>query len=428
METLDLYTNRNARKDFVVNAIEALTSSPCNVYIAVAFFTDASVIERLVKIGCRVRLVVRLGYPTLPDALVRLMGTPAVEIRYFTDNAFHPKVYIFGNTAALVGSANLTQAAIKSNQEVVVLLGSEDSRLDELAILFAGYWSQANVLTPSVLKDYRAICAQYGHLRREQQKLDQEVIDKLGRVYAGDVIQDKSNKSKENIFLEAFRKTYQECVNAFNIVRNIYEGIGRRKAPAAAIPIRLEMDSFVSFVRERYAREDTWRNAPMRSALEQRTLIEPMVAEWLVTPWPHFDSDIVLHMYPRLIAVFSTPESIASASDHELFDALCTAHSFHDRLRFFLGGLPAWRTKFVAANSPSRLRSSLQYLIHGPGKAEERIANVIYSSTYKLNEFGTANVQELVGWCNKEELPVINGRTAKVLRWFGSDVAQLGNS
>jgi hypothetical protein len=35
---------------------------------------------------------------------------------------------------------------------------------------------------------------------------------------------------------------------------------------------------------------------------------------------------------------------------------------------------------------------------------------------------GQADVQELIGWCNREELPVLNGRTTKVLRFLKSKV------
>ena len=105
MTDLTLFTNRNTHRDFVVNAIDSLSAKPCNVYIAVAFFTEPNVVERIVQNGCRVRLVIRLGFPTQADALKRLMANPGVEIRYFTDTAFHPKVFLFGNEAALVGSA-----------------------------------------------------------------------------------------------------------------------------------------------------------------------------------------------------------------------------------------------------------------------------------------------------------------------------------
>jgi hypothetical protein len=53
------------------------------------------------------------------------------------------------------------------------------------------------------------------------------------------------------------------------------------------------------------------------------------------------------------------------------------------------------------------------------------VAALIFNPAYKLNEFGRPNVQELIGWINREELPVVNGRTTKVLRYFGFDVQQL---
>lgn len=55
----------------------------------------------------------------------------------------------------------------------------------------------------------------------------------------------------------------------------------------------------------------------------------------------------------------------------------------------------------------------------------ERMANMIYNEDYWLSEFGQSNVQELIGWRNREELPVINGRTTKILRFFGAKVRQI---
>ena len=46
------------------------------------------------------------------------------------------------------------------------------------------------------------------------------------------------------------------------------------------------------------------------------------------------------------------------------------------------------------------------------------MADLIYSPEYRL-------AQELVGWLNTQDLPVINGRTTKVLRYFGLNVQQL---
>jgi HKD family nuclease len=47
------------------------------------------------------------------------------ELRYYADSAFHPKLYIFkrgGQIAAIVGSSNLTRAAMESNIEANLLV------------------------------------------------------------------------------------------------------------------------------------------------------------------------------------------------------------------------------------------------------------------------------------------------------------------
>jgi HKD family nuclease len=420
-----LYANRNEYRDFVQNAIGRLSADGCNVYIAVAFFTEASVVEDLLAKGCRTRIVVRLGFPTSPDALQRLMGKAGVEIRYFTGHAFHPKVYIFGDKAALVGSANLTRSAILTNQEVVVSVDSDDSRLTELSVLFGDYWNEAKVLDSVALDTYRAIFQQFEKLQGASDKLAQDVLDKLGTSQPSNITRDKVKVSRESLFLEDFRKTYQECVSAFNIVREAYQASGYRKVDPALIPLRLEIDSFISFVRERKAEGESWMGSPLRSAAEQRQFISGLIDEWRVTSWPHFEERIVGENYPRLIRTFGSEATVMAVSDDELFDALSTLHSFYDRFRFYLGGLPAWKKTFLAANDGKRVRETLSYLVFGKDNVENRMANAIYDSRYKLNAFGQANVQELIGWCNREELPIINGRTTKVLRFFGSDVRQL---
>lgn len=48
----------------------------------------------------------------------------------------------------------------------------------------------------------------------------------------------------------------------------------------------------------------------------------------------------------------------------------------------------------------------------------KRLDNVIFNQKYKLNEFGQANAQEILGWVGSNDFPVINGRTTKILRYF----------
>ena len=154
---LDLYSNRNSRSDFIQNAVNHLITKANNINIAVAFLTDTSVLESLSKQGCKVRIVVRLGFPTSPKALESLLKISNIEARFFSDRSFHPKLYIFGTSGALVGSANLTKSAMTTNQEIMIHIDAEDSIFTELVDLFSEYWAESKVLTQQNVDDYKKI-------------------------------------------------------------------------------------------------------------------------------------------------------------------------------------------------------------------------------------------------------------------------------
>ena len=422
---LNLYSNRNSRSDFIQNAVNALIAKANNINIAVAFLTDTSVLENLSKQGCKVRIVVRLGFPTSPNALEALLKISNIEARFFSDRSFHPKLYIFGSSGALVGSANLTHSAMTTNQEIMVHIDAEDNIFTELVGLFSEYWEESKVLTQQTVEDYKKIYDSFKSLSSDISKLETEIHKKIGKVVGTNIRRDKTKQSKENIFIEDYRKTYQESVSAFNTIRQVYEKVGKRKKSESEIPLRLEIDSFVSFVRDKHAKKESWKNTPITSGEPQSSKIRELVEEWHQTPWPYFEETIVNETYPRLKAIFASENAISEATADEIFQALCTLHSFHDRLRFYPGGLETLKQEFLGKNDIGKVKESLAYLVFGNTEIIERMANLIFNTKYKLNVFGQSNVQELIGWQNKEELPVINGRTTKILRYFGFDVRQL---
>lgn len=421
-----IYANRNSKGDFLLNELERWANRGLSVYIASAFFTDAEVVEKLLYKGCSVYMVVRLGFPTSPDAIDRVRKHPNMNLRVYTSRTFHPKLYILGDEEALVGSANLTRSALVTNQEVVVHIDQHDDCLQDLVSIFDDYWAGATVPTDSELAAYRDFYRQYSKLDHEIGALEQNVLGVLGETSPANIDRSEAKKDVRSAFIDGFRRSYQETTSAFNVVRRIYEASGYRKISEEKIPLRIEIDSFLSYVRETAASGDSWASAPLRSETEQRSMLEPLIEAWSRTPWPHFEGRIVADNYPRLKSIFSTEDSISKADDSELFDALATLHSFHDRFRFFEGGLPTWKKQFPSFNDPAKTRKTLAYIVHGRGDIVERMANAIYSPKFKLNEFGRANVQELVGWTNRDELPIINGRTTKVLRYFGARVSQVG--
>lgn len=419
-----LYTNQTALGDYIKNGILAYPDVP-DVKIAVAFFTEANVVEEIAANGCHIRLIVRLGFPTSPHALRKLLAKKDVEIRFFSNRSFHPKLYIFGDQIALIGSANLTRAAINTNQEIVLSLDSTDERFNELAVLFFKYWEEANVLTEDALKIYEKIYNKSLVADQEIEKGTDELITTIGDIVFSNVDRGSKKKSKENIYVESYRKTYQESVTAYNQIEQVYKEIGKRKLDEDTIPLRLEIDSFFSFVRERHAKHEKWREAPIGWTDERKNLLKQLIEEWLTTKWDYFEVTIAAKNYPRIKRVFASPESINSSSMDDIIDALVVLHSFYDRRRFFDGGLETLKKAFAKQNNLQTVKTSLSHLIFGKGDVVKRMSDLIYDPAFKLNEFGQSNVQELVGWINNNNIPVINGRTTKVLRYFGFDVRQL---
>lgn len=420
-----LLTNRNSHGDFIRHALLTAGENEEPVYIASAFFTDHGVLRDMAFRSKRVRLIVRLGFPTSPKALQDALADRNVDVRFFTDATFHPKLYIFGSRVAFVGSANLTGAAVLANQEILVSVDSDDARFVELSVLFGEYWDQASVLDPTVLEAYRKVYDAHRKVDDYVADLDRAVVESLGRVRFENIDRGKVVKSKDNIFVDSYRKVYQETVSAFRRIRDAYVADGRRKVSEERLPLRLEIDSFFSFVRDHIATGEVWAESPVGWTAARQADLAQALDSWHATTWPHLESTIVGTNYPRLVKVFENEGTIKASSDDELFDSLLTLHSFHDSLRFHAGGIPGLRKAFIGGNEAGRVRESLAYLVHGKDELVQRMANVLYQSDRKLSTFGQANVQELIGWHNKEDMPVINGRTTKILRYFGFDVRQL---
>lgn len=419
-----LFTNRTSLRDYVKNGILS-SSDVSDVYIAVAFFTEANVVEEIAGNGSHIRLVVRLGFPTNPLALRKLISHKNIEIRFFSDTSFHPKLYIFGDRIALVGSANLTRSALLSNQEVVVSVNSEDERFTELAALFAAYWDEASVLNEDTINNYEMIYNKSSAAFKIIEDDTNAVLAKIGRVVFSNIKRGIKKKSKENIFIESYSRAYQESVTAFNQIQDVYVSTGKRKVDEKIVPLRLEIDSFFSFVRDVHATHEKWRETFIGWDGERQSFLKQLIDEWLNTEWKHFEEDIANINYPLIKRVFASPESINTASMDEIVQALVVLHSFHDRLRFYDGGLETLKKSFASQNDLEKVKSSFTHLLFGKGDSVKRMSDLIYDSSFKLNAFGQSNVQELVGWINNENLPVINGRTTKVLRYFGFDVRQL---
>jgi HKD family nuclease len=125
--------------------------------IAVAYLKKDGValirgpLTRLLKRGGRIRVVVAVdpfgiteGHAVATLYKLLSMYPTQAKMRYYRDNAFHPKLYIFKSetrVVAIIGSSNLTRAAMESNIEANFLVAGEPSEPSIQTI--ADYYEQA---------------------------------------------------------------------------------------------------------------------------------------------------------------------------------------------------------------------------------------------------------------------------------------------
>lgn len=389
--------------------------------IASPFFSYPDLLREAASEGRVVDLIVRLGAATPPARLREAFELPNVRIRFYTSRKFHSKLYIFGDRCALVGSANFTQSGMQSNREVTITVDRDHPDFDDLVSLFEAYWAEADVLNESRLDEYEKLCSS-NPVESTEPNLDQKIEEAFGETFPSQGIQvGRAKASSQKTYLEDYRRTYQEFLSCYREVEDIYMSYDRRQQPD--LPLRIEIDQFLSYVREEFAPREIYLEEPLRSGPARKMFIEEKITAWFGQRWDWLDGHIT-EAYPSISSVFGSRDSIEKASMNEIIDGLEVCHSFHDRLRFYAGGTKTIRKEFSEANDLERVKKSIVYLLHGDGDFIERMGTVIFDPEYKLTMMGRSIVQELLGWVNEEDIPICNGRTIKSLRYLGFEILE----
>jgi HKD family nuclease len=101
-------------------------------------------------------------YQTHPAFMEACLGNERVRFVLNPDGVFHPKVYLFekpdGSWGCVVGSPNFTQGGLECNDEMAVLLTSDDpvaDAFDKFTATIDGYWQRATAASRECMKAYR---------------------------------------------------------------------------------------------------------------------------------------------------------------------------------------------------------------------------------------------------------------------------------
>lgn len=152
------FLSREQTQSTLVGLVESCES----MQWAVAWATENAAFEKAMKHSEKFKHFV-VGthlFQTHPNVLERAAALKSAAVVPPTGDLFHPKVYLFRNgrrIRGVVGSPNLTHAAMSRNVEASVLLDGTDgdTALVELWGFVADAWKKAEAITPAFLYRYR---------------------------------------------------------------------------------------------------------------------------------------------------------------------------------------------------------------------------------------------------------------------------------
>jgi hypothetical protein len=404
---------------FLIKPFTDLVTSASHISIAAPYVTTTDELVDAARRGSRVDLLVGLNAITTPAALAAVFDEPNIRVRYYAHHRFHAKIYLF-DTAAMLGSSNLTDGGLKSNREATILLDQTDNpdAIVELRAVFNDLWEFAAVLTDDVLQRFTDARRNNGSTTA-----DDVVAGRVGIVEPPNINVHSQRRTAERIFLESLRCQVMEYRSAFNEVADVLQENEIRREELDAVGPAHQANRFLSWVRRKYAPGDVWESTPPRSQPERRDAIISLGREWMVPGNDHMHEDY-LPSIRLLEATFTDADTVAGASKHELMQGLLALHAFFEQFRFVKGGAPNLPIEFWNVNheDAEKVRKTLKYWLHARGDFVERLHDILYDSRMKLGLFGAACALELYGTIKPKEYPPINGRIIKALRYFGFNV------
>lgn len=165
---IELVTNDYINGQVVLDNIDNQLKSCHTFDFSVAFINQSgiSLIKQnlldLAGKNIKGRLVTStyLGFNS-PEAFGELLKFPNIEVRIFQDAGFHPKGYLFygvEKVSCIVGSSNLTQSALKTNQEWNISFSNyhDSDIIQDITSQFERQWQNSVPLDESWLNDYKA--------------------------------------------------------------------------------------------------------------------------------------------------------------------------------------------------------------------------------------------------------------------------------
>lgn len=407
MDNKIIIANTRTQKKIVDEIFHKKLSACDQLWIASPFFSNSELLQTIINKRIAVKIVVGLQFPTSPKLLRSVMKNRKTRIETkFYDSDFHSKIYIFFKkgkpTAALVGSSNFTEAGMKTNIETNILLRSY-WELENLKVHFEEIWNDAALLSPNDIDIYEEKFNQFKKMANR--------LNKSTSGYQKKYVKPRLIKSR--ITISKIAKEYFEVWKAIDEIAKIVEPLSKKTWPL--LRTYLTVDHFWHWVKAVDKGESIKK---YRLNSENRELVIPKLFKDYITWDKHQEEEEVfssnhLLVRTRLLKKILDKNRITKLSRKDARTVYSNLHSGYMRMIRFEGDY-----LFAYKNPIEKIRKSLNYLLWSSDDIDKRISALLKHPDYKLNHFGSSNIQELLGWVHND-LPIRNKKADAAIKMLG---------
>ena len=414
---MNLFTNSNDKHDFFKTALIDSIKENDNIFIATAFFSDTEIINEAVEKNCNIKLIVRLSLATSIERLKEIYKKKNVYVRFFTSDTFHPKLYIFGNTKAFIGSSNLTKSGLTTNQEINISIESDNHNFNNLKKCFDDYWDSAEVLDDNIIEKYSKIEEEYYNVDIQIKNFKQKLQEEIGDFKFDNITTVTNSKiNKKLSYISDFKRKYQIFLDCYKKLTEMYISLLKKSnidKKYKDIPLKIEIDQFLNWIKENKIKKgesyDKFNDDEIKLKLED--LIKEYYDNYNI-------EDEYIKNYNKCKGILNE-NKINEVNYDELYEALLFINAFRDRRRYFKNN--SMKEKFLNSNnSLENIIKTIKYLLYNSEQYYIKMANCIYNEDFKLQAFGESCVKELFGVMSDDEnIPICNNRVLKAMEYLG---------
>lgn len=393
----------NSENNKTRDVLEKLSEGCNQINIAVAYFSELNLIKKWINDGIKINVIFALQPPTNPETIRYLLHLPLqVELK-FIKSQFHSKVYIFykNNEAdcAVVGSSNFTQGGLINNIETNLNI-TDKNYLLQLKTQFIKLWTNSPYLSPKDIEDYKKYYDKF--------KKQQKIIEQIQHDYEN--TQQRKVTIIENINLCNEAKEYQGFWDVVDDVKLLVEEISKKEWPH--IPVYLTIDHFWHYVKV------IWDHAGLESVLQNPNIRDQKIPT-IFKEFAAYDKtteNYTEKMYEasKKMTALLSPDNIMKLNEDEADFIYKNLHSGGQRSVRFTSDI-----KFALNNNIVKIRKSLNYLLWSEDDIALRIHKLLKDPDYKLTEFGSSGIQELLGWVNPDIMPIRNQKADYAVELLG---------